>query len=122
VAHADEHISPEETGAMEMLVREHGQLSREQSTVVVRLAQASNAMFGGTANFLVAREFSDVATYEQKLALMRCLFALSATDETISTTEESEIHRIAGELRIDRADLIRLRVTHRKYLPGLSRQ
>ena len=60
------------------------------------------------------------ATYDEKLALMRCLFALSATDETISTAEEGEIHRIANELRSDPPDLIALRVAHQRYLPGLS--
>lgn len=90
--------------------------------VVVQLAKASNLLFGGTANFLVARELSKLATYEQKLALMRCLFAVSATDETISTAEESEIHRIANELRIDHPDLVALRVAHRQHLPGISRK
>ena len=42
--------------------------------VVVQLAKASNLLFGGTANYLVARELSNLATYDQKLALMRCLF------------------------------------------------
>ena len=64
-----------------------------------------NRLFGGTPNFLVAREFSELASYDQELALMRCLFAVSATDEAISTAEESEIHRIANELRIDHPDL-----------------
>ena len=75
VAHADQHVSPEETAAMEALVRRHGQLSPDQAMVVVQLAKSSNLLFGGTANFLVAREFSQLATYEQKLALMDCLFA-----------------------------------------------
>src|SRR6185436_14806183 len=101
VAHADQHVSPEETAAMEALVRRHGQLPQDQAMVVVQLAKTSNLLFGGTANFLVAREFSQVASYEQKLALMQCLFALSATDESISTAEEGEIHRIATELRIE---------------------
>jgi uncharacterized tellurite resistance protein B-like protein len=101
VAHADQHVSPEETRAMEALVREQGQLAQDQAMVVVQLAKTSNLLFGGTANFLVAREFSDLATYDQKLALMRCLFALSATDEAISTAEEGEIHCIAKELRAD---------------------
>ena len=87
VAHADQHVSPEETAAMEALVRRHGQLSQEQAMVVVQLAKTSNLLFGGTANFLVAREFSQLATYDQKLALMQCLFTLSATDEAISTAE-----------------------------------
>jgi uncharacterized tellurite resistance protein B-like protein len=107
---------------MEALVHEQGQLSPDQAMVVVQLAKASNLLFGGTANFLVAREFSELASYEQKLALMRCLFALSVADEAISTAEESEIHRIANELRIDRADLMALRVKHQRHLPGVSHE
>ena len=120
VAHADRHVSPEETRAMEALIQEHGQLSPDQTMVVVQLAKTSNLLFGGTENVLVAREFSALATYEQKLSLMRCLFALSATDEAISTAEEGEIHRIANELRIDRPDLTALRVAYQRHLPGLS--
>ena len=117
VAHADRHVSDEEA-----LVQEHGQLSPDQATVVVQLAKKSNLLFGGTADFLVAREFSALATYDQKLSLMRCVFALSASDEAISTAEEGEIHRIANQLRIDRPDLVALRVAHRRHLPGLSGQ
>ena len=119
VAHADQHVSAQETEAMEALVREQGGLTDEQAMMVVQLARTSNLLFGGTANFLVAREFSVTATYEQKLALMRCLFAVSASDATISLAEEGEIHRIARELRIEQADLTALRVAHRKHLPGL---
>ena len=121
VAHADQHVSPEEIGAMEALVREQGDLTQEQAMLVVQLAKTNNLLFGGTANFLIAREFSESATYEQKLALMRCLFAVSSADEAISTAEESEIHRIANELRIDHPDLVKLRVAHRHRLPGLRR-
>ena len=120
--HADQHVTPGETRAMEALVRQQGQLSQDQAMVVVQLAKTSNLLFGGTANFLVAREFSKLATYDQKLALMHCLFALSATDEAISTAEEGEIHRIAKELRVDRPDLVALRVAHQRHLPGLSRE
>jgi uncharacterized tellurite resistance protein B-like protein len=122
VAHADQHVSPEETSAMEDILRDHGQLPHDQAMIVVRLAKTSSLLFGGTANFLVAREFSVLATYDQKLALMRCLFEVSATDAGISTAEEGEIHRIANELRIDPPDLVALRVAHRRHLPGVSRQ
>lgn len=120
VAHADEHVSPEETRLMEGLVRQQGQLAADQAMVVVHLAQSNNRLFGGTANFLVAREFAKLASYEQKLALVRCLFAVAASDDAISTAEEGEIHRIATELRVEPADLIQLRVAHRRHLPGLS--
>lgn len=119
-AHADQHVSPEETRVMERLVREQGQLSQDQAMVVVQLAKANNRLFGGTADFLIAREFSALATYAQKLALMRCLFAVSATDAKISMAEEGEIHRIATELRIEHSDLVALRIAHRRHLPGIS--
>jgi len=120
VARADQHVSGEETATMEALVREHGGLSLEQAIVVVQLAKSSNLLFRGTADFEVARDFAALATYDQKLALMRCLFAVSVADNTISTVEEAEIHRIANELRIDRPDLIALRVAHERHLPGRS--
>ena len=122
VAHADQHVSAEETAAMEALVTEEGQIAPDQAMVVVQLAKTSNLLFGGTANFLVAREFSQLATYDQKLALMDCLFALSAADASISSAEEGEIHRIGNELRIDRPDLTALRVAHQRHLPGMSRE
>jgi uncharacterized tellurite resistance protein B-like protein len=121
VAHADQDVSVEETRAMEGSLRENGALTQEQAMVVVQLAKTSNLLFGGSANFLVARQFAELATYDEKLALMRCLFAVSTVDEAISMAEESEIHRIAKELKIEPRDLIELRVAHKRHLPGLSR-
>src|SRR4029450_11626017 len=68
VAHADRRVSPEETRAMEAIVRDEGQLAPDQAAVVVKLATKSNLLFGSTADFLVARELSTLATYEQKLS------------------------------------------------------
>jgi uncharacterized tellurite resistance protein B-like protein len=121
VAHADQHVSAEETQAMEGLVRDQGALTQDQAMVVVQLAKTSNLLFGGSANFLVARQFADLATYDERLALMRCLFAIAATDDAISMAEEGEIHKIAKELRIEQPDLVALRLSHRRHLPGLSR-
>jgi uncharacterized tellurite resistance protein B-like protein len=121
VAHADQHVSPDETRSMEAHVMEEGQVSREQAMLVVQLAKTSNLLFGGTANFLVARDFSGMATYDEKLALIRCVFAVCATDEAISMSEEGEIHRLAKELRIQHEDLTKLRVQYQRHLPGMRR-
>ena len=122
VANADLNVSSDETRAMEGLVRDQGQLSQEQAMVVVQLAKTSNLLFGGSANYIVARQFSALATYEQKLALMRCLFTVSASDDAISMAEEGEIHRIATELRIEQKDLVALRLLHKRQLPGMSHE
>jgi uncharacterized tellurite resistance protein B-like protein len=122
VAHADRHVSADETRAMEALVRDEGRIDPEVAVLVVRLAQSSNLLFGGTADYLVAKEFAEAASYDEKLALARCLFAVAAADESISMAEETEIHRIMNQLRIQPHDLTALRVEHRKFLPGLSGQ
>jgi uncharacterized tellurite resistance protein B-like protein len=120
VAHADRHVTPEETEAMERLVHDQGGLSADQAMLVVSLARTSNLLFGGTADFEVAREFAETASYDQKLALARCLFSVAAADASISMAEETEIHRIVNVLRIEAPDLTRLRLEHRRVLPGVA--
>lgn len=120
VAHADRHISAEETRAMEAIVAEEGGLNADQALVVVGLAKSSNMLFGNSADFQVAQEFADNATYEQRLALVRCLFRVASTDAAISMAEEAEIHRVANQFKIERQDLTTLRVAHAGYLPGLT--
>ena len=121
VAHADRQASPEETRAMEALIVREGGLTADQATVVVALAKTSNRLFGGTADYQVALEFGDAASYEEKLSLGRCLFAVASSDQQISLPEEAEIHRILNQLRILPQDLTKLRVEHGRYLPGRSR-
>lgn len=120
IAHADQHVSPAETHAMEDHVVEQGRIPREQAMLVVSLAQTANLLFGGTANFIVAREFETTTTYDERLALVRCLFAVSAVEGNISVAEEAEIQRIARELKVEREDLVKLRLAYRHHLPGLS--
>lgn len=120
VAHADRHVSPEETRAMEAILMKEGHLSREQAMLVVGLAKTSNLLFGGTADYIVAQEFAAHASEEEKVALVGCLFAVSATDQAISMAEETEIHRIANQLKVHPSEITRLRLAHRRHLPGLA--
>jgi uncharacterized tellurite resistance protein B-like protein len=116
VALADRVVSPEETKAMELLVRRHGGLPEEQAVVVVQMAKSQNLLFGGTEDFLVTREFEQIASPEQKLALLDCLFAVSAAKDGIDTVEDNEIRRISIELKIPHDEYIRIRIAHRRDL------
>lgn len=109
VANADMNISPEETRAMERIVMESGGLPEEQALIVVEMAKERAQLFGGTENFLVTREFDRIATREQKLALLDCLFAVSAAEDDISLVEDNEIRQIASELHLDHPDFISVR-------------
>ena len=108
VARADLNISKAETLLMERLLVERGDLPEEQAILVVQMAKTQSILFGGTENFMVTREFNHMATREQKLALLDCLFAVSA-DELISTIEDGEISKICSELRLDHDDLVSVR-------------
>ena len=120
VARADEQVSDEETKTMEQLLAEHGGLPAEQAILVVSLAKATHAMVGVSADFAITQEFTDAASYEQRLALARCLFAVAASDARISTAEEAEVHRITNQLRIERPDLTAIRLQYRRALPGIG--
>jgi uncharacterized tellurite resistance protein B-like protein len=119
-ANADLHISPEETRAMEAAIMEYGQLPEEQATIVVHIAKTRNQLFGATENFLVTREFNRIANREQKLALLDCLFAVSAAEDDISTVEDNEIRQVASELGLDHRDFIAVRSTWRDHLAVLK--
>ena len=121
VAHADLDISEEETRAMERLVEDLGGLPEEQAILVVQLAKTQNVLFGGTENFVVTKEFSRIASREQKVALLNCLFAVSSSDQSISSAEDNEIRRISQELRLDHRDFIAARSAYRDHLEVLKR-
>jgi uncharacterized tellurite resistance protein B-like protein len=112
VARADLHISPSETRLMERVVMERSGLPEEQAILVVQMAKTQSTLFGGTENFLVTREFNKIATHEQKLALLDCLFAV-ASDEMISTVEDNEISRICSELQISHDEFVSVRMAYR---------
>ena len=120
VAHADQHVSADETRIMEQLVAREGEIPSDQAMLVVGLAKTSSLIFRGTDDFTVARDFAAAASYAQRHAFVRCLFAVSAAEGSISIDEEREIQRIARELRIEPSDLVALRLEFRQHLPGLS--
>lgn len=116
VAHADREITSEETRAMERILVAEGRLSPDQAAIVVKMARMRNELFGGTDNFLVTREFRRIAAHEQKLALLDCLFAVSAASGDISTVENSQIRQIASELGLEHSDFIQVRLSWKDRL------
>lgn len=121
VASADQNITPEETQVMERILVTQGQLAPEQAAVVVKMAKMRNELFGGTDNFLVTREFRRIATHDQKVALLDCLFAVSAASEDISMVENNQIRQIASELGLEHSDFIQVRLSWKDRLSVLKR-
>jgi uncharacterized tellurite resistance protein B-like protein len=120
VARSDHEVSDAERAAMQGLVASRGGLTPEQVGLAVQIATAHGLKFGGTEDFLIAREFSALATREEKIALLDCLFAVSASDSSIATVEDNEVRRIASEINVGHDDFIAARQRHAHHLKVLK--
>jgi len=112
VAGADLHISDAETAKMVDLVQRVGHLPEAQAILVVEIAKSQSRLFGGTENFLVTREFRQIASDVERHELLDCLFAVSAADEAISAEEDAQIWQIARELGFSHAEYIEVRLAY----------
>ena len=116
VANADLSISDEETRSMEAIVIKHAELPQDQAIIVVQMAKTQSLLFGGTENYLVTREFNRIASREEKVALLHCLFAVSSADHEITAVEDRVIRQIADELLLEHRDYIAVRSSFREHL------
>ena len=121
IAHADSEFSEQETRKMQEIVQDLGHLPEAQAVLVVEIAKSQVRMFGATENFLVTRRFKDMATSEQRVGLLDCVFAVSAADESISVLEEGQAGQIARELGLTRDEIVAARLTYREHLETLKR-
>ena len=122
VANTDLDISEDETHAMEVLISERAGLPADQTALIVTIAKQHNELFGGTENFLVTREFERLADRGQKLALLDCLFTVSASDGSVSGVEDAEVRKIASELKLGHRDFIAARSRHLEHLEVLREE
>jgi uncharacterized tellurite resistance protein B-like protein len=122
VAGVDSHITADELDLMHRLVQREADLSDEEAAAVVDLALGEVNRFTGTHNLEVTREFFTLSLPAQRLGLLRCLFAVSAADDSVATAEDNEIRRISRELKIEHADFIRARAEVREHLAVLKGQ
>jgi uncharacterized tellurite resistance protein B-like protein len=112
VAAADQHVSDVETAKMIELVQRFGHLSEAQSVLVVEIAKSQNRLFGGTENFLVTREFREIASEDERRDALDCVLAVSAADEAMTPDEEAQIRQIASELGFSHEDYVSARLAY----------
>jgi uncharacterized tellurite resistance protein B-like protein len=120
VARSDQEVSSEETRLMEKIVAKQGEFAEEQAIIVVQMAKMQSTLFSGIEDYVVTREFNGIATREQKMNLLHCLFAVSAANHSISSHEDATIRQIARELKLTHKDYIDVRLHYRNHLDVLK--
>jgi uncharacterized tellurite resistance protein B-like protein len=119
-AHADLHVSEEETAVMEAFAVRFGGLDESQAVLVVEMAKLQARVHGATEDFVVTREFRSISTLEQRIALIRCCFAIGAEDGSISASEAATINQIARELDVEPADVNAVRAEFHELLSSVQ--
>jgi uncharacterized tellurite resistance protein B-like protein len=108
-AAADLQISEAEESVIERIVREYGALPEAQAVLVSQIARTQQLLAGGTEDYVVTRQFRDLASPAERLDLLRCCYLVGAADDSISSEESSTLQEIAHELDVDRADVSAIR-------------
>ena len=121
IAHADHEFTGAERDVLRSFVATETGLPADEVDVVVDLVAAQSLAFRGTEDYAVMREFDEIATPEQKRALVRCLFAVSAADDRVVTAEDNEIRRIAIALKVPHEEFVAARASVRQHLAVLHR-
>ena len=101
-AAADMDISDIESRAIEGLVAEYGGLPEAQAVLVTQIARNQSLLYGATEDYLVTRQFRELASEEDRLSLLRCCYLVGAADDTITAEESDTLQQIAKELDLER--------------------
>ena len=119
-AKADHQVSDAEARLMEQIIAQRAGVEPDQAALIVRIAREAGRS-RGTDDYLIAREFERIASRDEKLKLLDCLFAIAAADASINTVEDNEVRRVASELKLEHADYIEVRRRHLGNLNVLRR-
>jgi uncharacterized tellurite resistance protein B-like protein len=101
-AASDLEIADVEMTAIERLIGEYGGLPPAQAVLVAEMARTQSLLHGGTEDYLVTRQFKELSTQEERVALLRCCYLVGAADDTITASESDTLQEIAFELDLDR--------------------
>lgn len=95
-------------------------LGAERANLLAESAISAATAHSASDDHLVARAFRELATLDERLALVRCLYAVAAADDSITTLEDNEIFEIATEIGLGRTDVVALRSEWREQLAVLK--
>ena len=108
-AHADMEISAEETAVMERELQAHDELDEATAVLVTEMAKLQANTVGGAEDYSVTREFTNLATEQQRMDVLRACFAISAASGSISAEESATLNQIASELKLETAVIASIR-------------
>ena len=96
------------------------EIDADRAKLLAEAAIRAAATYSASDDHLVARAFRDMTEEPERVRLLRCLYAVAAADETISTVEDNEIFDVAMAMGVRRTAVIAVRLEFKKYLGSLK--
>lgn len=121
VASADLRVDEAERSEMSRILCGAAGLDEDDAKLVTDIAASHVEDLGATDNYVVTRKLCQISTRDERISLIRCLFAVAAADDTITGAESIEIMNIGTELELAREDVIGIRSGFRDKLAELRK-
>jgi len=120
IAGADLRTDASELTSMAERLASFGGVGSEQAKLLADTAVEAARLHGSTDHHLVARAFRDMTNDEERQRLLRCLYAVAAADQTITTAEDNEIFEVATAIGVRRMDVVAIRSEWKQYLGSMK--
>lgn len=120
IAGADLKIDDSEKEAIAGRLEDFGGIGADQASLLAETAVRTFEANSPSDDHLVARAFRDMTEGPERIRLIRCLYAVAAADDLISTREDNEIFEIANAIGVRRTEVVALRSEFREYLGTLK--
>jgi uncharacterized tellurite resistance protein B-like protein len=121
VANVDLRVSDAEADTMKRAIIDEAGIAPAAAALVIEIVCSQVRQLGGAENYSVTREFRRLSTRDERLRLLRCLFAVAAAEDAISSAESTEIVAIGEEIGFVREEVIALRTEWREHIAVLRR-
>jgi len=108
IAHVDEHFDPAEKKALKRCLTDQFALKGKELTLLFEVVEEQARQ--GFDFHEVVMELNRIASYNDRIHLMECLFEVSIADGEMAHGEAEEIRRITKALRIPHKTFIEFKV------------
>lgn len=120
VAFADFHFSDEEKSHVKKVLTETISLPEKEVDALVQLIAEKTKALSGIEDYLYTREIREQKSREERKKIIIALFALAASDDSISTVENEEIRKISRAFQLSPNDFKEVRRMYSEKLAVLK--
>ena len=120
VAFVDLDFDHSELEKMATILAQWGQIDSKESYELANLAYEEVKELGGLENHLYCHPLGTLLDIDKRRSLLGALFAIAASDESVSGLETEEIRLISKGLLLEPGDFIAAKFSVKDYLAALK--